>query len=137
MRERQRFSIRKLGVGVGSVLIGLTIFATSGNVASADERQNKGDSFESVVSDKSVGEIGSPIQNDTEKPSEDEKGTIETAQQEIENVKAENTSEVSQEKSELSNESKEEVTQEETTTSTEDVKSTEEVSQETPKALPE
>ena len=100
MRERQRFSIRKLGVGVGSVLIGLTIFATSGNVASADERQNKGDSFESVVSDKSVGEIGSPIQNDTEKPSEDEKGTIETAQQEIENVKAENTSEVSQEKSE-------------------------------------
>ncbi|MCE5048612.1 YSIRK-type signal peptide-containing protein [Staphylococcus equorum] len=58
MRERQRFSIRKLGVGVGSVLIGLTIFATSGNVASADERQNKGDSFESVVSDKSVGEIG-------------------------------------------------------------------------------
>lgn len=88
MRERQRFSIRKLGVGVGSVLIGLTIFATSGNVASADERQNKGDSFESVVSDKSVGEIGSPIQNDTEKPSEDEKGTIETAQQEIENVKA-------------------------------------------------
>ena len=137
MRERQRFSIRKLGVGVGSVLIGLTIFATSGNVASADERQNKGDSFESVVSDKSVGEIGSPIQNDTEKPSEDEKGTIETAQQEIENVKAENTSEVSEEKSELSNESKEEVTQEEITTSTEDVKSTEEVSQETPKALPE
>ncbi|OEK79716.1 hypothetical protein AST03_07060, partial [Staphylococcus equorum] len=137
MRERQRFSIRKLGVGVGSVLIGLTIFATSGNVASADERQNKGDSFESVVSDKSVGEIGSPIQNDTEKPSEDEKGTIETAQQEIENVKAENTSEVSQEKSELSNESKEEVTQEEPVTPPEDEKDTEEVPEEDTKTSPE
>ncbi|OAO25041.1 hypothetical protein AXY37_12915 [Mammaliicoccus lentus] len=80
MRERQRFSIRKFGVGVGSVLIGLTIFATSGNVAAADEKQNNEGNFGSVASGENTGDIRKPLQNATEKPIEDEKDTIESTQ---------------------------------------------------------
>ncbi|WP_210619558.1 YSIRK-type signal peptide-containing protein, partial [Mammaliicoccus lentus] len=87
MRERQRFSIRKFGVGVGSVLIGLTIFATSGNVAAADEKQNNEGNFGSVASGKDTNGIRKPLQNATEKPIEDEKDTVEPTQRETENVK--------------------------------------------------
>ncbi|MGW7807943.1 YSIRK-type signal peptide-containing protein, partial [Staphylococcus xylosus] len=39
MIEKQRYSIRKLGVGVGSILIGLTIYSNA-NVASASEKNS-------------------------------------------------------------------------------------------------
>ncbi|MBW0765433.1 YSIRK-type signal peptide-containing protein, partial [Mammaliicoccus fleurettii] len=87
MREKQRFSIRKLGMGVGSVLIGLTIFAASGGVADASVKQNNTVDVEAVGSDKPTTEdIVDPTQNTTETLSNEEQIKIEPTQSDTEKI---------------------------------------------------